>query len=161
MQVWDTAGQERYRSITQTFYKNALGVLVVFDLSNKQSFYELKNWMSHIKTHVGDETCKLLVGNKCDKLDSKQVTNKERDDFLDEFPMEYIESSAKDGINIDEAFLLLTKNILEKFYKEMQSEKSELISGDMMNSDKIMMSSKASIKKGKSLLNNDNNSCGC
>ena len=145
MQIWDTAGQERYRSITQTFYKNALGVLIVFDLSNKQSFNELKNWMHHIKSHAGDEVCKLLVGNKCDKIDSRQVTQKEIEDFLDEFPMDYIESSAKDGTNILDAFILMTKEIIQKFYKEMQ--RSDLISGDKNVASKISIKSKSFLNR--------------
>ena len=70
LQIWDTAGHERYRSMTDSYYRQARGVVIVFDLTNNKSFEDLQNWLHFIKLKAGEDIPKILVGNKCDLIDS-------------------------------------------------------------------------------------------
>ena len=73
MQIWDTAGQERFKTITQTYYKGAMGIIMTYAINDLQSFNALENWMRQIKTHASENVVKILVGNKSDCQD-RQVT---------------------------------------------------------------------------------------
>ena len=64
MQVWDTAGQERFRTITQTYYKGAMGIIMAYGINDRNSFNNINNWMKQIKEHAGEHVCLLLIGNK-------------------------------------------------------------------------------------------------
>lgn len=73
MQIWDTAGQERFKTITQTYYKGAMGIILTYAINDRQSFMALENWARQIKTHASENVVKVLVGNKCDCND-RQVS---------------------------------------------------------------------------------------
>jgi small GTP-binding protein len=74
MQIWDTAGQERYRKITRTFYNGASGIILVYDITDEQSFMNIEDWMRQIDEHAQTNVCKIVVGNKCDRPDRKIST---------------------------------------------------------------------------------------
>jgi len=76
MQIWDTAGQERFKTITQTYYKGAMGIILTYACNDRESFNSIANWMQQIKTHANEDVCKILVGNKAD-LPDRQVTFEE------------------------------------------------------------------------------------
>ena len=76
MQIWDTAGQERFKTITQTYYKGAMGIIMTYAVNDRQSFNSLDNWARQIKTHASENVIKILVGNKTDCKD-RQVTEEE------------------------------------------------------------------------------------
>ena len=116
LQIWDTAGQEKYRSITQNFYKNAMGVIIVFDLTDEGSFENVRNWIRQIKNHAGENVCKLLVGNKCDIMDNL-VDKSKISEFVKDTEIEYFETSAKSNTNINEAFYAIAKEIKDKYMK--------------------------------------------
>jgi len=120
LQIWDTAGQERYRSITQNFYKNTMGVIVVFDLTDEASFENVRNWLRQIKTHAGENVCKILVGNKSDMPEARAVTKDKIDEFTKEISIEYFEASAKNNENIAEAFTSISKMVKEKFFANLK-----------------------------------------
>uniref|UniRef100_A0A452XJJ0 GTP-binding protein n=1 Tax=Aegilops tauschii subsp. strangulata TaxID=200361 RepID=A0A452XJJ0_AEGTS len=77
LQIWDTAGQERFRTITSSYYRGAHGIIIVYDVTDRESFNNVKQWLSEIDRYASDSVCKLLVGNKCDLVDSKVVDTEE------------------------------------------------------------------------------------
>jgi small GTP-binding protein len=116
LQIWDTAGQEIFRSITRSYYRSSAGAILVFDLTNKISFQNIKRWLNDVKTYANENTCIILVGNKCDLL-NRDVSNYEIDEIIDEYNLDYVECSAKDNINIDKIFMQLGNTIYEKITK--------------------------------------------
>ncbi|KAL8554034.1 hypothetical protein ACS0TY_002317 [Phlomoides rotata] len=74
LQIWDTAGQERFRTITSSYYRGAHGIIIVYDVTEMESFNNVKQWLNEIDRYANDSVCKLLVGNKCDLVESKVVS---------------------------------------------------------------------------------------
>ena len=112
LRIWDTSGQERYRSITQNFYRNANGILFVFDLTKKDTFDNIKNWLTDSQNFEA-KVIKILVGNKADLIEERKVNQEIVERFAEKKEMQYYETSAKDGINVDKAFRELAELILE------------------------------------------------
>lgn len=112
LQIWDTAGQDRFRSITQSYYKGSHGILLIYDVENESSFQNIKQWVIQIREYSPKEVILVLVANKIDTT-NRQVDQKEGEDFAKERNLIYIEASAKEGINVNEAFELLYKSIYE------------------------------------------------
>ena len=104
VQIWDTAGHERFRSITYSYYRGANAIIIVFDLSDKKSFISITEWLKQIEKHAKENVFKFLVGNKSDLVDERQVSYDEAKQYADEHELPYIETSAKEGININELF---------------------------------------------------------
>lgn len=111
LQIWDTAGQEQFRSITQSFYRNSHGVLVVFDLSDRESFESVPTWINSVVQSCESPINIILVGNKCD-LDHV-VSKEEAKDLASSFNIKYIETSAKNNLNVDEAFSCLAEDVIK------------------------------------------------
>ena len=112
MQIWDTAGQERFRTITKTYYKGAHGIILTYDVTDENSFKNIRNWVKQIEQNAQTNVCKVLVGNKCDKPDRK-VSYEEGKQLADEYGMQFFETSAKSNMNVSETFTSLTNQILE------------------------------------------------
>ena len=104
VQIWDTAGHERFRSITYSYYRGANSIIIVFDLSDKKSFISITEWLKQIEKHAKENVFKFLVGNKSDLENERQVAYEEAKQYADEHDLPYIETSAKNGININELF---------------------------------------------------------
>jgi len=105
MQIWDTAGQERFRTITSSYYRGAEGVILVFDLCNLESFNNVKRWLTDVEKYSGDSAHKILVGNKCDLADTgRKVSKADAEEFASRFGLDYVETSAKKGINVATVF---------------------------------------------------------
>lgn len=114
LQVWDTAGQEKYQSITKTFYKNTDCVVVVFDLSSEDTFKDIENiWMREIKKNCDNDVELMLLGNKSD-IEDRKVTSQQAQEYADKNQMIYYETSAKEGTNVETAFLELTNKVHAK-----------------------------------------------
>ena len=124
LQIWDTAGQERYRTVTKSFYKNANGVLLVFDLTHKETFYNLDEWIKMIEENAPNDICITIVGNKCDMKD-KTVENQEIEEFMRRKKIRYFETSAKTNKNISEVFLDLAKRIKKKKFDNKNDDIEE------------------------------------
>ncbi|XP_073115012.1 ras-related protein RIC1 isoform X2 [Elaeis guineensis] len=108
---WDTAGQERFRTITSSYYRGAHGIIVVYDVTDQESFNNVKQWLSEIDRYASDNVNKLLVGNKCD-LDANRVVSYETGKaFADEIGIPFLETSAKDATNVEKAFMTMTAEI--------------------------------------------------
>ena len=114
VQIWDTAGQERYNSLSQQFFRNVDGILLVFDLSNKDSFNNIKKWLNEIKANSDHSIKKLLVGNKSDMKDKIKVSKSMIDNFCNDKKLKYVEVSAKDNESISKAFDTLINKIIGK-----------------------------------------------
>jgi small GTP-binding protein len=125
VKLWDTAGQERYKSLTYSFFRNAQGVMLVYDVSNRDTFESLKYWMNSIKSTLGDESSIkiVIVGNKIDR--QREVSKEEAEKFAKGINTEYFETSAKDNINVDQSIKHLVKCIVgdKKFAWERDSFK--------------------------------------
>lgn len=109
LQVWDTGGQERYRPVLATCYKNAFGVILVYDVSNKKSFANLQQWLAEVNEFASSDLPKLLIGNKADLLDRREIEESTAAQFAAEKGLAYIETSAIESANIREAFLTLVR----------------------------------------------------
>lgn len=115
LQLWDTAGQERFRAITRSYYRNAVGGLLVYDITNKRSFENLTSWLSDAsKSAEPHNLVFILVGHKADQDRNREVTKQEAQAFAADHDMDYIETSAKTMINVEQAFTLLAENIYRK-----------------------------------------------
>ena len=114
IQIWDTAGQENFRSITRAYYKNSVCALVVYDISSKDSFNNVTSWIEDCKNQSPKTIFMVLVGNKCDLEDKRQVTYEEGKELADKNEMIFFESSAKDGINVEKIFEDSAKEIAKK-----------------------------------------------
>mmetsp|Transcript_43299 Transcript_43299/g.82615 ORF Transcript_43299/g.82615 Transcript_43299/m.82615 type:complete len:209 (-) Transcript_43299:111-737(-) len=114
LQIWDTAGQERFRTITTAYYRGAMGILLVYDVTDEASFNNIRNWISNIEQHASESVHKILIGNKCD-MESKRVVPKAKGQQLaDEFGIHFFETSAKANINVENAFFSIARSIKQK-----------------------------------------------
>ena len=114
LQIWDTAGQERFRKLTQNYYKGAMGIILVFDCTKRSSFLNIKEWVESIKEHANSNSTILLVANKTDMDSLREVSSEESRQLAEEMGVMHIETSAKNGQNIQEAFQLLASEILSQ-----------------------------------------------
>jgi len=122
LQIWDTAGQERFRTITTAYYRGAMGILLVYDVSDEKSFNNIRNWMRNIEQHATESVNKMLLGNKCDVPAEQRVVDKARGQALaDEFAMKFLETSAKSSINVEEAFMTMAKEIKKRLIDSNES----------------------------------------
>ncbi|KAF8063388.1 ras-domain-containing protein [Lyophyllum atratum] len=113
LSIWDTAGQERFRTITSSYYRGAQGIILVYDVSNRESFDALPRWYSELETYVSSSVVKILVGNKVDKEFSRQVSTAEGEAFAKRMSSLFIEASAKTSVNVNEAFQEVVEQILD------------------------------------------------
>eukprot|EP01128_Nolandella_sp_AFSM9_P001382 TRINITY_DN11517_c0_g1_i1.p1 TRINITY_DN11517_c0_g1~~TRINITY_DN11517_c0_g1_i1.p1 ORF type:complete len:217 (-),score=47.56 TRINITY_DN11517_c0_g1_i1:106-732(-) len=128
LQIWDTCGQESFRSITRSYYRGAAGVLLVYDVTRRNSFQYLNSWVEEATQNGDTNLTMLLVGNKCDLEEEREVSYAEGKAFADEQGIEFIEVSAKSGTNIEAAFERTTLEIFNKYksgsIKSMAEQKS-------------------------------------
>ncbi|XP_018603350.1 ras-related protein Rab-42a [Scleropages formosus] len=114
LQLWDTAGQERFRSITTSYYRNSVGGLLVFDLTNRKSFEHVREWHREVSEHVLPyHMVYILIGHKSDLDKDRKVSREEAERLAAELGVRYVETSAKRNSNVDRAFELLTRDIYE------------------------------------------------
>jgi len=120
LQCWDTAGSEAFRSITRSYYRGAAGALLVFDPTNKQSFANMRSWLSDVREHADPHLTCILIANKIDLCSGpspskpRVVSSEEAAQWAKEEEMDYLEASAKTGTNVDEAFTRAARIILSK-----------------------------------------------
>jgi Ras-related protein Rab-8A len=114
LQIWDTAGQERFRTITTAYYRGAMGILLVYDVTDERSFNNIRNWFSNIEQHASEGVNKILIGNKCDWVEKKLIAKEQGQALADEFGINFLETSAKANINVEEAFFTLARDIKKR-----------------------------------------------
>ncbi len=113
MQIWDTAGQERFKTITQTYYKGAMGIILTYSIAEPDTFKNIENWMKQIQQQASENVCKILVGNKCDVAE-RGVEYDEGRRLADKYGIPFFETSAKSGINIEDTFMTIARDIKNK-----------------------------------------------
>ena len=117
IKLWDTVGQERYKALTQNFFRSAEGVLLTFDVTNTDSFNNLKDWIGSIKTNMEGKNIFLpliIVGNKIDMEDSREINKEDADKFASDNNYKYFETSAKTGEGVDDAVRDLVNQVMNQ-----------------------------------------------
>ncbi|KAM9854920.1 ras-related protein Rab-8B [Aulostomus maculatus] len=112
LQIWDTAGQERFRTITTAYYRGAMGIMLVYDICNEKSFENIKNWIRNIEEHASSDVEKMILGNKCDMTDRRQVSKDRGEKLAIDYGVKFLETSAKSSLNVEEAFYTMGRDIL-------------------------------------------------
>jgi len=111
LQIWDTAGQERFRTITSSYYRGAHGIIVVYDVTDLESYNNVKQWLHEIDRYACENVNKLLVGNKSDLQGKRAVDTKDAAEFADSLGIEFLETSAKNATNVEKAFMMMAAQI--------------------------------------------------
>jgi Ras-related protein Rab-1A len=114
LQIWDTAGQERFRTITSSYYRGAHGIIVVYDITNAESFNNVQKWLQEIDRYACENVHKLLVGNKCDLVNERKVKYETAKEFADSYNLIFLETSAKNSTNVEDAFIKMAQAIKAK-----------------------------------------------
>jgi small GTP-binding protein len=122
LQIWDSAGQEKYNAITKQYYNRTDGILVVFDLSSRTTFNGVMNWLEEIELSNASGMPIVILGNKCD-LEEKEVSKEEAIEFAQSKGFPYYETSALEGINVNEAFMDVVLKIIENKNKNAKNDK--------------------------------------
>ena len=111
LQIWDTAGEERFRTITKTYYNGAHGIILMYDVTDQNSFKNIRNWIKQIEANADKSVGIVLVGHKCDEP-GRVVTEEEGKKLAEDYDIAFFESSAKTNTNVNEVFYYLVKEIL-------------------------------------------------
>ena len=128
-QIWDTAGQERYKAITSAYYKGAKGAFIVYDITRKESFENVSKWAEQLKSTADKNLTIIIVGNKTDLEDQRQVTSEEGQNKANSLESAFIETSAASGSNLDKAFEMMINEVYQKCHEEMLAEGDVEIEG--------------------------------
>ncbi|EEF34993.1 ras-related protein RABA5d [Ricinus communis] len=110
-QIWDTAGQERFRAVTSAYYRGAVGALIVYDISRRTTFDSVGRWLDELKTHSDTTVARMLVGNKCDLENIRDVTVEEGKSLAEAEGLFFMETSALDSTNVKKAFEIVIREI--------------------------------------------------
>ncbi|XP_048514747.1 ras-related protein Rab-27A isoform X1 [Athalia rosae] len=115
LQLWDTAGQERFRSLTTAFYRDSMGFLLLFDLTNEQSFLEVRNWLDQLRTHAYCEDPDIILcGNKSDLEDRRVISEYKARELAEKYRLGYLETSAATGQNVARAVEILLDRVMRR-----------------------------------------------
>ncbi|KAI8909676.1 P-loop containing nucleoside triphosphate hydrolase protein [Gorgonomyces haynaldii] len=144
LQIWDTAGQERFRTITSSYYRGAHGIIVVYDVTDQETFNNIKQWLQEIDRYATEGVNKLLVGNKSDLEDKKVVDTQTATEFANQIGIPFLETSAKKATNVEQAFLTMAKQIKDKMGTTASSQPNK---------------DKANIKVGQSVTPQQSGGC--
>ena len=133
---YDTTGQERFRSLSFNIIKNAHGIILMYDITNKSSFNSIPEWIKNIKESKGEDFPMILCGNKIDKEDERVITREESEELSNEYVIDFFEISNKNGINIEKAVLSLVKKILRHNKYKKQDLNTSVLSNKEIKSKK-------------------------
>ena len=133
IQIWDTSGKENFRGITRVYYKNSACAIVVYDISNRVSFNNVKSWIEECRNRTSKTTFMVLVGNKSDLADKRQVSIEEGKELAEKYEMKFYETSAKTGENVNEIFYDSVDEIakrLDQNYYDLENEPCGISQGN-------------------------------
>ena len=143
LQLWDTAGQERFRVITSSYYRGVQGIIIVYDVTNVDTFKNVDFWLSEVQKFASPDVVKILIGNKSDITSKKVIDYTTGCEYANEFNMKFIETSAKNNSNIEDVFNKLSVDI-----------KNNTNIQPIRNDNKVLLNNTVNI-------NQENNNCGC
>ena len=121
LQIWDTAGQDRFRAITKNYYKGSHGIILIYDITNIQSFENVKTWVNQIREEASPNVIIYIAGNKVDMENERKVDKDDGEKLAEDLGFPFVETSAKNGININETFEDLVERI-DKVYGNIQQK---------------------------------------
>jgi len=124
LQIWDTAGQEKFRSVAKSYFRHAVGVIMVFDITDRKSFDDLSLWLNDVHTLCDSNAAITLIGNKTDLESQRAVTTTEATSYANTHQLQYLETSAKGGDNVQEAFYRAAKSVFDRAEKGQLSSKT-------------------------------------
>ena len=140
---YDTTGQEKYKSLALNVVKNTHGIILMYDITDKSSFVSIPDWIQSVRDIKGDDFPLLLLGNKIDKKEERIISSEEGEELAKEYKIDFLETSNKDGTNVNEAGLTIVKKILE-------SNQREVLNNVSMNSTKLDTNNKVDSQKDNS-----------
>ena len=133
-QIWDFYSSEQFKRLPLGYYRNVLGIIIAYDITEIKSFEKLKNWINDIKMYAHKKVRLVLVGNKCD-LSNRRITEEEGKKLADELGAKFFETSAKTGYNVNEAYNFLIRDIFDN-YKDFEKNKIEIKNVNVINKKK-------------------------
>ena len=141
MQIWDTAGQERFKNIIASYYRGAHGILLLYDVTDKDSFKNLSNWLIEIEKNASKNVLKVVIGNKTDLENRRVITYNQGKEFADTYGLKFIETSAKKNLNVNEAFETLGRELMiasaeKKVTKQKPNKKISVAQAQDLNTKK-------------------------
>ena len=144
LQLWDTAGTEKFRSITTGYYRGADAAFVVFDLSAKSSYNAVGEWIENYYKYKNPDSEKnvVLIGNKVDLVDKREVTKEEAEEYVKANNIFYFETSAKEGNNVEECFNFIAEKLLEQYENKKDNEevkRKDVIKNDQLKKDSVVI----------------------
>jgi len=129
LQIWDTAGQERYRTITTAYYRGAMGFLLMYDITNEDSFNAVQDWATQIKTYSWDSAQVMLVANKADMENERVVSTERGEELARQLGFDFFETSAKENLNVSQSFDRLVDVICDKMAESLEESAQAASSG--------------------------------
>ena len=126
LQIWDTAGQERFRNVAKNYFQNTQGFVLVYNITDRQSFEKLSFWLEQIKLNASEKVKIVLVGNNCDLANERKVSIEEAEEFAKKNNMKFFEASPKEGTNVNELFFCLANEIYQEEKLNGKSQKKTL-----------------------------------
>ena len=125
LSIFDTAGQERYRTITASYYRGSQGIVLVYDITDRNSFESMRNWLEQIEQHADCHVMKVLVGNKCDLSSGRKVDTAEGEALANEFGMKFYETSAQTGVNVTDAFQGIAWSVHDEIVRKQKEAEAD------------------------------------
>jgi Ras-related protein Rab-21 len=145
--IWDTAGQERFHALGPIYYRDANGAVLVYDITDRESFTKVRHWVKELRKIVGKEIVLVILGNKMDLEKNRQVNEQEAKEYADSVGAVHVPCSAKTGKNIDAAFLELTKGMLKTKQQQQQDQQAQGSNGATAKSQRTFVQISNDVEK--------------
>ncbi len=134
-QIWDTAGQEKYKAITSAYYKGSKGALVIYDITQKETFANIEKWVNDLKCKGDPKITIIIIGNKNDLEEKRQISKEQGEEKAKSFGCAFLETSAYSGDNIEKAFEMMVKEIYDKFTSDIGGDDEEELDSNEKGED--------------------------
>lgn len=128
-QIWDTAGQERYRAVTSAYYRGAVGAMLVYDITKRQTFDHVARWLEELRGHADNNIVVMLIGNKCDLDDKREVSTEDAQEFAQKEGLFFFETSALEATNVEAAFMTALAEIYRTVSRKVLTANEDQVNG--------------------------------